>query len=51
MPTTAQALQWLRMVHQLGPDPVVSHARSAAADAERQAAERAAAVPGKAVDW
>ncbi len=50
-PTTAQALQWLRTLHQLAPDHVVGHARSAAAEAEQNAAQRAAQAAEPAVDW
>ncbi len=50
-PTTAQGLQWLRTLHQLAPDHVVGHARSAAAGARQNAAQRAVQAADEAVDW
>ena len=49
-PTTQQALAWLTSLHEMAPSPIVGGNRSAAAEAERQAAERAAQAE-PAMDW
>ena len=48
-PTTAQALQWLRTLHQLAPDFSVAQARSMAA--EREAAETRQVPAETPVEW